>query len=94
MQEGNGLASRARPACLRCKQDMKVSFHQQQTAAVAAAATYYIIENNDNGMKIPLLPLLNDNTAAAEEALIGSARHSGDLPSAWPAAGHGPRGAA
>ena len=61
---------------------------------MAAAATYYIIENNSNGMMIPLLPLINDNTAAAEEALTGLARHSGDLPSTWPAAGHGPRGAA
>ena len=59
---------------------------------MAAAATYYI--ENNNGMMIPLLPLLNDNTAAVEEALTGSALHSGDLPSAWPAAGHGPRGAA
>ena len=59
---------------------------------MAAAAAYYI--ENNNGMMIPLLPLLNDNTAAVEEALIGSAHHSGDLPSAWQAAGHGPRGAA
>ena len=46
---------------------------------MAAAAAYYI--ENINGMMIPLLPLLNDNTAAAEEALTGLARHSGDLPS-------------